>query len=79
MAAECKKQQKDAEAKAKVRYEKAKVEREEMIKKLKMDTKLRDEDEIANERREGSSMSKGGKADFEAAAKTTDGVKGSEF
>ena len=32
--------------------------------------KLRDEDEIANERREGSSMSKGGKADFVSAAKT---------
>ncbi len=33
-----------------------------------MDTKLRDEDEIANERLEGSPMSKGGKDDFVAAA-----------
>lgn len=41
-----------------------------MVKHLKFDYKLRDEIEIANERREGSSMSKGGKADFLAAAKT---------
>ena len=46
------------------------AERVEMVKHLKMDFKLRDEDEIANERREGSSMSKGGKADFVSAAKT---------
>ena len=56
--------------KDKVRFEKAQAERAEMVKHLKMDFKLRDEDEIANERREGSSMSKGGKADFVAAAKT---------
>ena len=53
-----------------VRYEKAQAERVEMVRHLKMDMKLRDEDEIANERREGSSMSKGGKADFVSAAKT---------
>ena len=41
-----------------------------MVKHLKFDYKLRDEIEIANERREGSSMSKGGKADFVSAAKT---------
>ena len=53
-----------------MRYEKSQAERAEMVPHLKMDMKLRDEDEIANERREGSSMSKGGKADFVSAAKT---------
>ena len=42
--------------------------RDELSKHLTMDKSLRDEDEIANERREGSAMSKGGKADFVKAA-----------
>ena len=70
MAEETKKAAKDAAAKEKVRFDKAQAERVEMVRHLKMDMKLRDEDEIANERREGSSMSKGGKADFVSAAKT---------
>ena len=66
---------KDAKAREKIRYEKGKAERDELVRKLKIDTKLRDEDEIANERREGSSMSKGGKDDFVAAAEKG-GVEG---
>jgi len=72
MAAEAALQAKQAAAKAKVHAEKAKAERMEMIRHLKMDTKLRDEDEIANERREGSSMSKGSKDDFQTSAKKKD-------
>lgn len=68
MAAETKKQQEEAARKAKVRYEKAQTERAEMVRHLTTDMRMRDEDEIANERREGSSMSKGGKADFVASA-----------
>ena len=49
MAADTKKQKKDEEAAAKVRYEKSMAERAAMVKHLLMDTKLRDEDEIANE------------------------------
>jgi len=40
-----------------------------MVRSLTLDKKLRDEDEIANERREGTSMSKGGKDDFTNSAK----------
>ena len=68
MAKETAKAAAEAAAREKVRYEKAQAERKEMVRHLMQDTKLRDEDEIANERREGSSMSKGGKADFVAAA-----------
>ena len=71
------KEAKDAAALAKVRADKATVERIEMVKKLKQDNKLRDEDEIANERREGSRMDRGGKADFVEAAKK--GGKGEGF
>ena len=70
MAEETAKVAKEKAQAEKVRYEKGLAERVEMVKHLKMDFKLRDEDEIANERREGSSMSKGGKADFVSAAKT---------
>ena len=70
MAEETAKQAKAKAAAEKVRYERSQTERAEMVKHLKMDMKLRDEDEIANERREGSSMSKGSKADFVSAAKT---------
>ena len=70
MAEETAKFHKDKAQADKVRYDKAQAERVEMVRHLKMDMKLRDEDEIANERREGSSMSKGGKADFVSAAKT---------
>ena len=70
MAEETAKFHKDKAQTDKVRYDKAQAERVEMVRHLKMDMKLRDEDEIANERREGSSMSKGGKADFVSAAKT---------
>lgn len=77
MAAETKKQSEEAARKAKVRYEKAQTERAEMVRHLTMDMRMRDEDEIANERREGSSMSKGGKSDFVAsAAKTNSDLNG---
>jgi hypothetical protein len=76
MAEETKKQAREAERLAKIRAEKAQKEREEMIRHLKMDMKLRDEDEIANERREGSSMSKGGKAAFTASAKAKEDMSG---
>ena len=52
------------EAIERAKWERSQVERKDMIRHLTMDMKLRDEDEIANERREGSSMSKGGKDDF---------------
>ena len=70
MAEETAKAVKEKAQADKVRYEKGLAERVEMVKHLKMDFKLRDEAEFANERREGSSMSKGGKADFVSAAKT---------
>lgn len=70
MAEETAKEAREAAQREKVRYERSLAERTEMVRHLKMDMKLRDEDEIANERREGSSMSKGGKADFVSAAKT---------
>ena len=59
----------DAAEREKKRFERSQVERKDMIRHLTMDMKLRDEDEIANERREGSSMSKGGKDDFVDTAK----------
>ena len=49
---------------AQVRYEKSMADRAKNVERLLMDTKLRDDIEIANERPEGSSMSKGGKAEF---------------
>ena len=55
------KQASEAANKARERYEKALHARAENVRHLVMDTKLRDEDEIANERPE-SSMSKGGKS-----------------
>ena len=72
MAEETAKQARDQAQADKVRYEKAQAERAEMVRHLKMDMTLRDEDEIANERREGSSMSKGGKADFQDAMRSDD-------
>ena len=69
MAEETKKAARDAAEREKKRFERSQVERKDMIRHLTMDMKLRDEDEIANERREGSSMSKGGKDDFVDAAK----------
>ena len=50
--------------KEKMRYEKSLTERAENVRKLVVETRLRSEVEIANERREGSSMSKGGKDEF---------------
>lgn len=73
MAEQTAKEKKDAAEKAKIRAEKAQIERVAMVAHLMVDTKLRDEDEIANERREGSSMSKGSKADFVDAAKAEGG------
>ena len=65
-----------AAEKEKLRFERSQAERKEMIRHLTMDMKLRDEDEIANERREGSSMSKGGKDDFTDAAKKKGDMSG---
>ena len=67
LAAETQKLAKEKAAKEKIRFEKSQAERVEMVRHLKMDMKLRDEDEIANERREGTSMSKGGKDEMAAA------------
>ena len=53
MAVEAKKAARVEAEKAKVRYERAQAERAEMVKRLTVDRKLRDEDEIANERRDG--------------------------
>jgi hypothetical protein len=61
MAAETLKQANTKMEKDKVRYGKAVAQRGENVRSLLYDMKLRDEDEIANERREGSSMAKGGK------------------
>ena len=72
MAEETRKLAKEHAEKEMIRYEKAQTERAEMVRHLKMDMTLRDEDEIANERREGSSMSKGGKADFQDAMRSDD-------
>ena len=46
-----------------------------MVRHLTIDKKLRDEDAIANERREGSSMSKGGKDEFVASAKKKEDLR----
>ena len=51
----------------------------EMVKHLTLDTKLRDEDEIANERREGSSMNKGSKSDFLTAMRSSGKADDKEF
>ena len=59
MAAATAKQAKADAERAAVRYEKSLKERAENVRHLMIDKRLRDEDEIANERREGSSMSKG--------------------
>jgi len=69
MAEETKKQAAEVDKREKVRYEKGAAERKAFVEWMLMDTKLRDEDEIANERPEGSSMSKGGKTEFVNAAK----------
>ena len=68
-AQETSKELREEASKAKARLEKSLAERAENVKHLLLDTKLRDEDEFANERREGSSMSKGGRDDFLKAAK----------
>jgi hypothetical protein len=59
-----------------VRYNKSLTDRAENVRCLLAVTRLRDEDEIANERREGSSMAKGGKSEFVAAAKADADMKG---
>ena len=51
------------------RFEKSQAERAHNIEALKIDWTFRDDAEIANERPAGSPMSKGGKADFQAAVK----------
>lgn len=76
MASEAAKEAKDEAARSKSRHEKAMHERAENVKHLLMDTKLRDEDEFANERREGSSMSKGGRDEFLKAAKEEGDMSG---
>ena len=56
------------------RFERGQAERKESQHRLHLaeTDRLRSEAEIANERREGSKMSEGGKADFVAAMKRTD-------
>jgi len=68
MAAATAQEHTDNANKEKSRYEKAQNERRANVQHLMMDLKLRDEDEIANERREGSSMALGGKDAFVATA-----------
>ena len=61
MAIETAKAHKDEATREKIRLDKSHAERTENVKKLMTDMRLRSEIEIANERREGSPMSKGGK------------------
>ena len=64
MMQETMKEYKDEANRQKIRSEKAHAERMENVKKLMVDTRLRSEIEIANERPEGSPMSKGGRDDI---------------
>jgi len=69
MAAETGKQGKEVASKAKTRYEKSLTERAGNVRHLHLSEtqRLRSETEIANERREGSSMSAGGKDEMAKA------------
>lgn len=81
MAEETRKQAKaDADA-AQKRFEKGLTQRKENVNKLHfMETDdLRSEAEIANERREGTSMNEGGRAEFRAAMLEGDAAKKEEF
>jgi len=61
MRSETSKTAQDEANRAQVRYEKAMTERAENVKRHMMDTRLRDDIALANERPEGSKMSEGAK------------------
>ncbi len=69
MAKETAKAAKEAAEKEKARFDKSQTERVENVNRLKLETRLRSDAEIANERPDGSPMSKGGKAEFIAQVK----------
>lgn len=88
-AAEIKKEMAEATAKehklnaekAAKRYEKSMAERKHNVERLHQaeTNDLRDEMEIANERREGTSMNKGSKSDFLTAMRSSGKADDKEF
>ena len=67
--------------KAAKRYEKSMAERKHNVERLHQaeTNDLRDEMEIANERREGTSMNKGSKSDFLTAMRSSGKADDKEF
>ena len=69
------------DAQKKKRYEKSMAERKHNVERLHQaeTNDLRDEMEIANERREGTSMNKGSKSDFLTAMRSSGKADDKEF